>query len=96
VAGGPDIRAGYEDEYPSGNIDVGATILHLLGLTHPDGADGRVLTEALAGEPASQDKMATRNIVARRPLPNGGEWKQYLRVSRFRGKSYFDEGNVGE
>jgi len=94
VAGGPDIRAGYRDENPTGNIDVGATVLHLLGIAHPDGADGRVLTEALANAPLPEEKPVTKRVEATRTLPDGTLWKQYLQISSFGGKSYFDEGNA--
>ena len=94
LAGGPDIRAGYRDEYPTGNIDVGATVLHLLGIAHPDGADGRVLTEALANKQMPEEMPVTERVEATRTLADGTVWKQYLQVSRFGGKSYFDEGNA--
>jgi len=93
LAAGPDIRAGYRDEFPTGNIDVGATELYLLGLTHPDGADGRVLAEALTNAPVTTEKPVTKRVEATRTLPDGTVWKQYLQVSTFEGKSYFDEGN---
>jgi arylsulfatase A-like enzyme len=94
LAGGPDIRAGFRDEYPTGNIDVGATILHLLGIAHPDGVDGRVLTEALVNTPLPDEKPVTKRVEATRTLEDGTMWKQYLQVSSFGGKSYFDEGNA--
>jgi arylsulfatase A-like enzyme len=94
LAGGPDIRVGYRDENPTGNIDVGATVLHLLGIAHPDGADGRVLTEALANAPMPEEKPVTERVEATRTLADGTVWKQYLQVSSFGGKSYFDEGNA--
>jgi arylsulfatase A-like enzyme len=94
VAGGPDIRAGYRDENPTGNIDVGATVLHLLGIAHPDGADGRVLIEAMANAPLPEEKPVTKRVEATRTLADGTVWKQYLQVSTFEGKSYFDEGNA--
>jgi hypothetical protein len=94
LAGGPDIRAGYRDELPTGNIDVGATVLYLLGIPHPDGADGRVLAEALAKTPLPTEKAETRRVEATRTLEDGTVWKQYLQVSSFGGKSYFDEGNA--
>ena len=94
LAAGPDIRAGYRDENPTGNIDVGATVLHLLGIAHPEGLDGRVLVEALANAPLPDDKPVTTRVEATRTLADGTVWKQYLQVSSFAGKSYFDEGNA--
>ena len=90
VAGGPDIRAGYRDEFPTGNIDVAPTILRLLSLTSPDGVDGRVLAEALTGAPEPTKKPVTNRVEATQR-----DWRQYLQTTSFAGKTYFDEGNAG-
>jgi hypothetical protein len=89
VAGGPDIRSGYRDEFPTGNIDVAPTILRLLNLTSPDGVDGRVLTEALAGATDPAEKPLTNRVEA-----TSGNWRQYLQTTSFAGKTYFDEGDA--
>ncbi|MEP6667583.1 MAG: alkaline phosphatase family protein [Chthoniobacter sp.] len=91
VAGGPDIRAGYRDEFPTGNIDVAPTILHLLGLTSPNGVDGRVLTEALADTPLLTEKPVTKRLEASKDTHT---WQQYLQTTSFAGRTYFDEGNA--
>jgi arylsulfatase A-like enzyme len=93
VAGGPDIRAGYRNELPTGNIDVAPTILHLLGLDAPD-RDGRILTEALAATELPTEKPVTTRLEATQKLPGGKTWKQYLQTTTYAGKTYFDEGNV--
>jgi arylsulfatase A-like enzyme len=49
VASGPDFKTGFQDTYPSGNVDVAPTAAHLLGLSLPQ-ANGRVLKEALRGQ----------------------------------------------
>jgi arylsulfatase A-like enzyme len=90
VAGGPDIRAGYRDEFPTGNIDVAPTLLHLLHLASPDGVDGRVLTEAFAGATEPTEKPVTKRVETAR---NG--WLQYLQTTVFADKTYIDEGNAG-
>lgn len=101
VAGGPDIRIGYRDEFPTGNIDVAPTILRLLGLQSPDGVDGRVLTEAFAGTPEPKEKPVTKRIEALREITSGlifkdkHKWLQYLQTTSFGGRTYFDEGNAG-
>lgn len=101
VAGGPDIRAGYRDEFPTGNIDVAPTILHLLGLQSPDGVDGRVLTEAFAGTDLPTEKPVTKRVEASREITSGvifkdkRTWRQYLQTTSFAGRTYFDEGNAG-
>lgn len=101
VAGGPDIRAGYRDEFPTGNIDVAPTILYLLGLQSPDGVDGRVLTEAFAGTELPTEKPVTKRVEATREITSGvifkdkHTWQQFLQTTTFGGRTYFDEGNAG-
>ena len=51
IAAGPDFRAGYQDKFPSGNLDVTPTVLHVLGIKPLKPLDGRVLTEALSETP---------------------------------------------
>jgi len=101
VAGGPDIRAGFRNEFPTGNIDVAPTILYLLGLQSPDGVDGRVLTEAFAGTELPTEKPVTKRVEASREITSGvifkdkHTWQQYLQTTSFGGRTYFDEGNAG-
>ena len=99
VAAGPHIRADFRSEFPSGNIDVAPTILHLLGLTSPDGCDGRVLTEALADSPLPNEVPRTRFVEATREVSRGFlrrsiPWRQHLKTTTFAGKTYIDEGNA--
>jgi arylsulfatase A-like enzyme len=102
VAGGPDIRPGYRDEFPTGNIDVAATVLHLLQVNDPAGLDGRILTEALAGTPPPTEKPTTKRLETAHDITTGlilkdhHTWRQYLQTTTFAGRTYFDEGNVGE
>ena len=48
---GPDFKAGFTDEAPASNADVGKTLAHILGLkiTNKGKLIGRVLTEAMPG-----------------------------------------------
>ncbi len=57
AATGPDFKAGYKDEAPVSNADIGRTLSHILGLNiAPKGTlMGRVIEEALNGGPASVD-----------------------------------------
>jgi arylsulfatase A-like enzyme len=94
VAAGPDIRDKFRNESPTGNIDVVPTILHLLGLSDKAECDGRILSEALKNgtPPASIPK--TESMEVSRTLPNGKTWIQYLKLTKFGGKTYFEEGNA--
>jgi hypothetical protein len=89
IAAGPDFRKGWEDETPSGNIDLAPTVLWILGVPQATPMDGRVLLEAMPGHKlggqVSQEVLRAEN-------PETG-WKQYLKVSRVGTTEYFDEGN---
>ena len=92
IAAGPDFRKGMVDQFPSGNIDLAPTILHILGVPPPERMDGRVLTEALAAETLKPSAPSTHTLEATHDLGNTF-WHQYLRVTEFDGTTYFDEGN---
>jgi arylsulfatase A-like enzyme len=92
VAVGPDFRAGFLDELPSGSADLGPTILWLLGLFPPLPMDGRVLTEALVGGHEPPPKAEQKTVEA----SHAGSlfhWRQYLKFSTVGKAIYFDEGN---
>ena len=93
VASGPDFRRGWEDEMPTGNIDVAPTILAVLGLEVPKSMDGRVLTEVLRDSPM-EPPLSTRDMKASRDL---GEvsWQQTLSLTTVGKTTYFLEGNGG-
>ncbi len=48
IAAGPHFKVGFNDPWPTGNVDVAPTVATLLGL-HLEAPDGRVLEEALLG-----------------------------------------------
>jgi len=91
IAAGPDFRKGWEDEIPSGNIDMAPTVLWILGVPQAEPMDGRVLLEAM---PGGQPGPAVTQEVLQAENPGTG-WKQYLKVSRVGTTEYFDEGNRG-
>ena len=94
VTAGPDFRAGFRDELPSSNADLAPTVAHLLGLPHPPPMDGRVLTEALAGDTASAPPAATTERVEANRDADDVRWRQYLQVTRCGNETYLDEGNT--
>jgi arylsulfatase A-like enzyme len=91
IAAGPDFRAGFKDELPSGNLDVAPTVLHVLGIQSKEKLDGRVLHEALKSSPPQnlpEPQIHNRQMVI-------GKWKQHLKYVEYGGVQYFDEGNGG-
>jgi len=93
IAAGPDLRAGFADDLPSGNLDLAPTIAWILGLKPAQKMDGRILSEALIGLKAPKDKPEQKTIEA---ANDGGSrhWRQYLKNSRVGDTIYFDEGNA--
>ncbi len=52
MAWGAGIKKGFVSAVPCGNVDVAATVLHLLGQPQPTHTDRRILHELLAAGPA--------------------------------------------
>jgi hypothetical protein len=103
IAAGPDFKAGFVDKLPSGNSDVTPTVAYLLGIPAAPGnpMDGRVLSEALTTARFDQDAKPpeTRTLLAKHTLLVGDkkerkEWSQYLKVTTYAGRRYYDEGNT--
>jgi arylsulfatase A-like enzyme len=90
IAAGPDFRKGWEDQTPTGNIDLAPTVLWILGVPHAP-MDGRVLLEAMPGHILG--RVVSQTVLTATNPANG--WSQYLKVSRVGSTEYFDEGNRG-
>ena len=90
IAAGPDFANGLTSELPSGNVDVGPTILSILGIQPPPKMDGRVLSEATKN--GQSPKPETQTIEATKRFSTG-TWRQRLRISRIGQTIYLDEGN---
>jgi arylsulfatase A-like enzyme len=92
IAAGPDFRRGQTDDLPSGNVDLAATILRILGITPPQKLDGRILSEAMADIDLPVLKPETKTIEAQKNFA-AGTWRQSLQISRVGSTVYLDEGN---
>ncbi|MDQ2867618.1 MAG: alkaline phosphatase family protein [Verrucomicrobiota bacterium] len=88
VASGPHFKKTFEDDVPTGNIDVAPTVAHIIGVAAK--FDGRVLSEALRD--GSERNAETRELVATRDFDDG-HWQQNLRISTVETTDYLDEGN---
>jgi arylsulfatase A-like enzyme len=62
IAAGPDFRAGFKDQLPSGNVDVAPTAAQILGFALPE-ASGRPLLEALKGSEETSAYQVAPEIV---------------------------------
>jgi arylsulfatase A-like enzyme len=84
---GPDFKAGYVDDLPVSNADVGATAARLLGLTPKNNGNliGRVMTEAM---PNGATPRSYNGSVSSRVSANG--LKTVLQFQRVENQRYFD------
>jgi predicted AlkP superfamily pyrophosphatase or phosphodiesterase len=84
---GPDFKAGYVDELPVSNADVGMTAAQLLGLrgAHNGGLVGRVMSEAL---PNGIVPKAYKAVEKSKVSENG--LQTVLNVQRVGSQRYFD------
>ena len=85
---GPDFKAAFIDESPTGNIDIAPTLAHILGLQLPSIGNirGRVLEEALAGGNLSD--VYTRKVIESAPTQSGVS--TLLEYQELRGTRYVD------
>ena len=100
IAAGPHFKKGFVDELPSGNFDVAPTLAYIMGIKPQKAMDGRVLSEALVDSSPPTEKPQTKILTAERKYfdeksKTDKTWIQYLKITRFLGRSYFDEGNAG-
>lgn len=84
---GPDFKAGFVDEAPASNADVGKTLAQILGLEIPPKGSqvGRVLTEAM---PGGQMPRYVAETIRSRPAANG--LRTVLKYQRVGNTQYFD------
>ncbi|MDQ6622938.1 MAG: alkaline phosphatase family protein [Verrucomicrobiota bacterium] len=92
IAAGPDFCRGMNDDLPTANVDVAATIMSILGLNPPEPLDGRVVKEAMVGSDTKEPAVETKTIEASRQLPTG-TWHQSLQISTLGTSSYIDQGH---
>jgi arylsulfatase A-like enzyme len=87
AAAGPDFKAGYVDDLPVSNADVGATAARLLGLTTKPKGNllGRVMTEAM---PNGAAPRGTAGSVSSQASANG--LKTVLKFQSVGAQRYFD------
>jgi arylsulfatase A-like enzyme len=89
----PELRNGWRNPVPVGNIDICPTLCHLLGLDLGSTVDGRVLSEALrdcdGGTPTWDTWQEQRTFNAR-----GRAWIQRVWFERVGDRSYLAGGVV--
>ncbi|MDQ6860086.1 MAG: alkaline phosphatase family protein [Verrucomicrobiota bacterium] len=91
IAAGPDFRRAMEDELPTANIDVAATIANILGLAPPEPLDGRIVAEAMVGRDTKPPPVEHAPVTVTREFPTG-VWTQTLETSKVGSSVYIDQG----
>jgi arylsulfatase A-like enzyme len=95
VAAGPDFRAGFADDLPTGNIDIAPTILWLLKVKPARKLDGRVVYEALVGSEDTRVPAPRARHIEAESSQAGQRWRQYLDWVEMGKTIYFLRGNGG-
>ena len=89
LARGPSFNNGTSVESPTGNIDLAPTILHLLGIEHGhQDMDGRVIWEAMAGNPSPSTAAWISSHEA-----EAEDYRQRVQISHVGASRYIDWGN---
>lgn len=92
-ANGPAFKQAATIASPTGNVDLAATILHLLGLPSGGAMQGRVLEEVLAGGPEDVAWQTTQHEAGRTTAAT--QYSQTISVSHVGNAMYVDEGSGG-
>jgi arylsulfatase A-like enzyme len=92
IAAGPHLRHGFEDDLPTGNVDLAPTILRILGIAAPAQFQGRKLVEAFAENNGLPAVSRGRVESAERVISNG-KGGPTLKVSSVGDSEYIDQGN---
>lgn len=93
IAAGPDLRHGFVDNLPSGNVDLAPTILHLLGIPLTPRSQGRELAEAFLENQTSSQSRQQRTDRTSRVTPKKHR-TQSLQISSVSEHEYIDSGAV--
>ncbi len=90
LARGPSFKSQKRIASPTGNVDIAPTVLNLLGLPIPEDMDGRVIVEALVGEPEAAEWRTWTHTSKR--MIEGGAYRQEVTLSQVGKTVYMDSG----
>lgn len=80
LASGPAFKKEFKSDYPSSNVDIVPTVLHILGLPVPASMDGRVLQELLVERPQQPLLKVSHDVLDVSTPVSGGTYR--LKLSR--------------
>ena len=92
-AAGPSFKVGAIVDTPTGNIDIAPTVLRILGVSHDDGMEGRVLEEALANGPEIGAVEWSTELHNTERRIGDKVYRQQIQISRVGETTYIDHGN---
>ena len=91
IAAGPDFRQGFDDDLPTGNVDLAPTILHLLGIAAPAQFQGRMLAEAFTENEGSRSTSQARDLSVH--VISNGKRSPSLKISSVHNSEYIDQAD---
>lgn len=94
VMHGPAFREGFENQLPSGTIDLMPTILHLLGYAIPPTVEGRVLYETLSKPGDVPDVAMVPQTYTTEGRTPAGLYRQHLAATQVGATTYLERGWV--
>ena len=90
---GPELRLGWRDPLPVGNIDICPTLTHVLQLDPGSSMDGRVLSEALGS--VKDCSLAWKTVEQIQTFAARGRfWRQRLWFDSVGASAYLAGGTV--
>ena len=81
IAVGPSFKKSYEGDFPTSNVDIVPTVLHLHGLSIPNQMDGRVMDELLINPSVSVKGPAQQKTIKTQVKQNWGTYQLTLEKS---------------
>jgi arylsulfatase A-like enzyme len=91
IAVGPHLRRGFEDDLPTGNVDLAPTVLRILGIAAPAHLQGRELAEAFAESEGSRSTSQGSDFSER--VISKSKRGLRLKISSVHDSEYIDQGD---
>lgn len=78
LAAGPDFKKSYESEYPTSNVDIVPTILHIHQLPVPASMEGRIMYELLSEKNTPAPPAVKKEVIKTSVFYGGGTYNLLL------------------
>lgn len=74
LVSGPSFKEAFKSEWPTSNVDIAPTILHIYHLPAPASMDGRVMNELLKEKPAKPEEKPRKEMITATARFRGGTY----------------------